>query len=197
MTRLHGANDGRRYALAQRREISAEPTAETGGPATRGVVWCRGARIDRTPNEKGCAMADIQFFPTTGGSFTVTSVSDNNGAPSHNLEAKSPFDVQGDLKIAAGDAITGKATVTIYVDQLGGHIDRPVGSATVAITGDGSYPWKVTVPGATLPDAPPVPPNPAAGSNLYRMAAVLTMENSAAKGTETTAFVEMGLYGIS
>lgn len=137
-------------------------------------------------------MADIQFFPVTAAGTFTASVVDNNGNPATILEAKLNFTVKGDITINAGDAITGTATITVYADQLGGPIDKAIGTpATVNINGDGTFPWTVTVPGSTLPDAP------AGGSNVYRLAAVFTMANSAGKPTETSSFVDLGTFRIS
>jgi len=136
-------------------------------------------------------MADIQFFPLPAGTFTVDNVVDNNGNPATVLEAALPFDVNGEIIIAAGNAITGTATVTIYADQLGGPFDGSIGDTDVVIPGDGTFPWTVTVPGGTLPDAP------AGESNLYRLAAVLTMVNAGGVFTETSAFVDLELFRIS
>ena len=143
-------------------------------------------------------MAVIQFFPlSAAGTFDAT-VLDNNGAPGTVLEAALQFSVTGQITINAGQAITGRATVTVYADQLGGPIDRAIGTpATVNINGDGTVPWTVTVAGTTLPDVPPPGPPPAGQSSLYRLAAVLTMVNSAGRGTETTSFVDLGLFRIS
>jgi hypothetical protein len=140
-------------------------------------------------------MADIQFFPVPGGTFTVTAVEDNNGAPARVLEAALDFRVRGEITISAGNAITGTATVTIYADQLGGPIDQAIGSVPVNIPGDSPvgnpFTWTVTVAGGTLPNAP------AGGSNLYRLAAVLTMVNSNNVLTETSAFVDLETFRIS
>ena len=104
-----------------------------------------------------------------------SAVLDNNGNPAAVLEAALDFSVEGTITISAGNAITGTATVRLYADQLGGPIDQAIGTpAVVAITGDGTYAWTVTVNAGTLPDAP------AGGSNLYRLAAVLTVVNSGA-----------------
>jgi hypothetical protein len=140
-------------------------------------------------------MADIQFFPLPGGTFTVTAVEDNNGNPAKVLEAALDFRVRGEITISAGNTITGTATVTIYADQLGGPIDQAIGSVPVNIPGDSPvgnpFAWTVTVTGGTLPDAP------AGGSNLYRLAAVLTMVNSNNVLTETSAFVDLETFRIS
>lgn len=138
-------------------------------------------------------MADIQFFPVTaGGTFTAT-VKDNNGNPATILEAARNFSVEGNITINAGNVITGTATVTVYADQLGGPIDRDIGTtgSTININGDGTFPWTVTVAGGTLPDAP------AGQSNLYRLAAVLTMVNSLNVLTETSSFVDLDTFRIS
>jgi hypothetical protein len=124
--------------------------------------------------------------------FCVDVVVDNNGAPADILEAAKPFDVKGRIIITAGQAITGKARVTIYADQLGGSFDGPLGYVEVDIPGDGTYPWTVTVPADTLPDTPPDD-----GSALYRLAAVLTMKNSSGVTTETSSFVEIGTFRVS
>lgn len=136
---------------------------------------------------------DVQCCPTPCGRFCVDEVVDNNGAPASILEAALPFSVKGKIEVKAGNAITGKATVTIYADQLGGNIDRAIGRTAppIDITGDGTFPWTVTVPGGTLPDAP------AGGSNLYRLAAVFTMVNSANQPTETSSFADLGTFRIS
>jgi hypothetical protein len=134
---------------------------------------------------------DIQFFPMPGGYFCVDVVVDNNGNPAAVLEAASPFDIRGRIGIFAGNVITGAATVTIYADQLGGTVDQAIGAVQVNITGDGVYRWTVTIPGGTLPDAP------AGGSNLYRLAAVLTMKNSSGVQTETSSFAEIGTFRIA
>lgn len=133
----------------------------------------------------------IQFPPRPLGDFCVDQVRDNNGNPATILEAALPFDVTGRIVITAGNALTGTATVTIYADQLGGPIDQAIGSVSVPIPGDGTFPWTVTVPAGTLPDAP------AGGSNLYRLAAVFTMVNSAGTATETSSFVDLGTFRIS
>jgi hypothetical protein len=133
----------------------------------------------------------IQFPPRPLGDFCVDQVLDNNGNPTTILEAALPFDVRGRIVITAGNALTGTATVTIYADQLGGPIDQAIGNVSVPIPGDGTFPWTVTVPGGTLPDAP------AGGSNLYRLAAVFTMVNSAGTPTETSSFVDLGTFRIS
>ena len=137
----------------------------------------------------GPVCCPIQFV--CDGDFCVDEVRDNNGAPARVLEAKDPFSVLGRIEVRAGNAITGTATVTIYADQLGGPYDAAIGSVTVNITGDGTFNWTVTVPGGTLPDAP------AGGSNLYRLAAVLTLVNSGGQPTETSSFVTLGTYRIS
>jgi hypothetical protein len=137
------------------------------------------------------ACCPIQFFPVAGGEFCVTAVLDNNGAPATILEAAFPFTIEGTITITAGNTVTGTATVTIFADQLGGPIDQAIGSVSVNIPGDGTFPWTVTVPGGTLPDAP------AGGSNLYRLAAVLTMVNSGGVLTETSSFVDIGTFRIS
>jgi hypothetical protein len=135
---------------------------------------------------------DVQCCPTPCGRFCVDEVVDNNGAPATILEAALAFSVKGKIEFKAGNAITGKATVTLYADQLGGDVDKAIGTAPpVDITGDGTYSWTVTVPGGTLPDAP------AGGSNLYRLAAVFTMVNSANKPTETSSFADLGTFRIS
>jgi hypothetical protein len=151
---------------------------------------------DEGRTERGTTpMADIQFFPVPGGTFTVTAVEDNNGAPARVLEAALDFRVRGEITISAGNAITGTATVTIYADQLGGPIDQAIGSVPVNIPGDSPvgnpFTWTVTVAGGTLPNAP------AGGSNLYRLAAVLTMVNSNNVLTETSAFVDLETFRIS
>jgi hypothetical protein len=133
----------------------------------------------------------IQFPPRPAGKFCVDEVHDNNDAPATILEAKDPFTVTGRIEVTAGNALTGTATVTIYADQLGGDVDKSIGSVAVNIPGDGSFPWSVTVPGGTLDDAP------AGGSNLYRLAAVFTMVNSNQVLTETSSFVDLGTYRIS
>jgi len=141
----------------------------------------------------------IQFPARPLGDFCVTEVVDNNGVPARNLEAAQYFDVKGEIRINAGHAITGTATVSVYADQLGGDIDQEIGRTAPAIniTGDGTFQWTVRVPGGTLPDvAPPLPP-PAGRSNLYRLAAALTMVNSVGGGTETASFVDLGTFMIS
>jgi hypothetical protein len=130
----------------------------------------------------------IQFPPRPLGDFCVDQVTDNNGNPATILDAALPFVVTGRIVITAGNAITGTATVTIYADQLGGPFDQTIGSVSVLIPGDGIFPWTVTVPGGTLP---------AGGSNLYRLAAVFTMVNSAGTLTETSSFVDLGTFRIS
>jgi hypothetical protein len=138
------------------------------------------------------ACCPIQFFPVAAGEFCVTAVLDNNNAPGTILEAAFPFSIEGTITITAGNTVTGTATVTIYADQLGGPIDMEIGnSGPVPIPGDGTFPWTVTVPGGTLPDAP------AGGSNLYRLAAVLTVVNSGGVLTETSSFVDIGTFRIS
>lgn len=133
----------------------------------------------------------IQFPPKPGGCLCVDEVHDNNDAPATVLEAKYDFTIYGRIVITAGNALTGRATVTIYADQLGGKFDDAIGSVDVDIPGDGTFPWAVTVRGGTLPDAP------AGGSNLYHLAAVMSMVNSNGVSTETSAFVDLGLYRIS
>jgi hypothetical protein len=133
----------------------------------------------------------IQFPPRPLGDFCVDKVVDNNDAPATTLEAALPFTISGRIVVTAGNAITGTATVTIYADQLGGPFDDAIGTVTVNIPGDGTFKWTITVPGGTLKDAPQ------GGSNLYRLAAVFTMVNSANVPTETSAFVDLGMYRIS
>jgi hypothetical protein len=142
-------------------------------------------------------MADIQFFPATAaGTFTAT-VLDNNGNPATVLEAGLPISATGQITINAGQAITGTATVRAFADQLGGPFDQIIGTpATVNITGDGTFNWTINVPVGTFPEvAPPAPP-PAA-SNLYRLAAHMTMVNSGGLGTETSSFEDLGTFMIS
>jgi hypothetical protein len=141
-------------------------------------------------------MADIQFFPAAAaGTFTAT-VLDNNGNPATVLEAGNLVIITGQITITAGQAITGTATVRAFADQLGGPFDQIIGTTTANITGDGTFNWTINVPVGTFPEvAPPAPP-PAA-SNLYRLAAHLTMVNSGGLGTETSSFVDLDTFMIS
>jgi hypothetical protein len=158
-----------------------------GDPLSRDGPWTR----QGTQTAEVAQMAVIQFFPVPAGEFNVTNVLDVNGAPANVLEASQPFDVEGEIVINAGNAITGTATVRLYADQLGGPIDQEIGNAAnVAIDGDGTFPWTVNVPANTLPDAP------SGDSNLYQLAAVLKMVNSANKPTNITAHEVIGTFTI-
>jgi hypothetical protein len=125
-------------------------------------------------------MPDIQFFPVPLGTFTA-SVIDNNGAPSKVVEAGLDFSVEGAIVLNAGNIITGTMTVTAYADEVGGPFDASIGSTPVTIPGDGTFPYKVTIPANKLA-------NPPTSSGVYELTAVLTHTTSAGTLTNVTAF---------
>jgi hypothetical protein len=128
-------------------------------------------------------MPNIQFFPVPVGTFTA-SVVDNNGAPSNVVEAGRDFFVDGNIDLTAGNIITGTMTVTAYADEVGGPFDARIGSTTVAIPGDGNFPYRVTVLANTLS-------NPPTSSGVYELTAVLAHNTSTATLTNVTAFEDL------
>src|SRR6266699_3288829 len=107
--------------------------------------------------------SDIQFVPTGQAKFSVDSVTDPGGAPTEVLDV-----------------------------ELGGPIDKRIGCTDFDITATPgepnpkTYNWTITFPGN-----PPVLPDPATGSQLYRLAAVFLFGD---QSTDIAAFVEMGMY---
>jgi len=137
--------------------------------------------------------SDIQFVPTGQAKFSVDSVTDPGGAPTEVLDVDLGFVVSGTVKLP--NWLNGKGQVCIYADELGGPIDKRIGCtdfdiiATPGEPNPKTYNWTITFPGN-----PPVLPDPATGSQLYRLAAVFLFGD---QSTDIAAFVEMGMYLIN
>jgi hypothetical protein len=135
----------------------------------------------------------IQLVPAGPAQFTVDQVTDPGGAPANVLDVDLGFVVTG--RVTLPNWMTGTGHVSIYADELGGPIDKRIGSTTFAITASvgepklKTYKWKITFPGN-----PPVLPDPSTGSQLYHLAAIFTFGD---QSTDIAAFVEMGPYLVN
>ncbi|MBU2664946.1 hypothetical protein KOI35_15695 [Actinoplanes bogorensis] len=120
-------------------------------------------------------MALIQFPHQLFGSgqFTAT-VLDNNGTPTHVLEAGAPFRVETSWEIPASAALLlgGVWTVSVYAESIGGGPELRTGTDTVPLNGGTNYSANVVVPPSTL-NGNPSPP----ASGVYKLVTVLTHRN--------------------
>ncbi len=135
----------------------------------------------------------IQLVPAGPAEFSVDTITDPGGAPANVIDVDQGFAVSGTVKLP--NWMNGTGHVTIYADELGGPIDRSIGSTDFNITASvgepklKTYDWTVNFPGN-----PPVLPDPSPGSQLYHLAAVFTFGD---QSTDIAAFVEMGLYLVN
>ena len=135
----------------------------------------------------------IQLVPPGVTEFTVDNVTDPGGAPSNVLDVDLGFAVSG--RVLLPNWLTGTGHVAIYADELGGPIDKKIGSIDLPITASpgepnpNTYNWTVNFPGS-----PPVLPDPSTGSQLYRLAAIFTFGD---QSTDIAGFVEMGMYLVN
>jgi hypothetical protein len=92
--------------------------------------------------------------------------------------------------------LNGKGKVCIYADELGGQIDQRLDPCTeFDVVADPNEPAQKTYSWTvTFPPNPLVLPDPSAGSQLYRLAAVFTFGDQA---TDIASFVDMGMYLIN
>jgi hypothetical protein len=135
---------------------------------------------------------DVQLYPPGGATFTVDSMTDPNGNPANVLDVDRGFEVSGTVTLPC--VMQGKATVSLYADELGGKFDGSIGSTTLTITGCGqepisskTYPWTVKYDGTSLPD-------PSSGSQLYHLAAVFVFGDQA---LDIGSFVDLGMFLIN
>lgn len=135
----------------------------------------------------------IQLMPAGPAELYVDAMTDPNGAPANVIDVDQGFAISG--RVTLPNWLNGVGHVTIYADELGGPIDKPIGSTDFPITADPqepqlkTYKWTVNFPGS-----PPVLPDPSPGSQLYRLAAVFTFGDQA---SDVAGFVEMGLFLIN
>ncbi len=135
----------------------------------------------------------IQMMPAVPATFFVDKITDPNDQPANVIDVDLGFTISG--RVTLPNWLTGQGHVTIYADEVGGQIDKKIGSTSFAITATlgeprlKTYTWHVTFPGS-----PPVLPDPSPGSQLYHLAAVFTFGD---QSTDIAAFVEMGPYLIN
>jgi hypothetical protein len=137
------------------------------------------------------ATGDVQFVPAGPAKFSVDSITDPGGAPAEVIDVDLGFTVSG--KVLLPNWLNGKGHVTVYADELGGPIDKPIGKVDFDVVADPNEPklktynWDINFPGNVLPD-------PSPGSQLYRLAAVFTFGD---QSTDIAGFVEMGTYLVN
>ncbi len=140
-------------------------------------------------------MSQLQFPGVSGATFTVDSVTDPNGPPAEVLDLDMGFTISGTVSLP--NWLTGTGHVDIYVDEIGGQIDKKILHTDVAVAADPTVPspkayhWTVAYPAACPPGG--TLPDPSTGSQLYRLAAVFTFGDQA---FDIGGFVEMGAYLI-
>lgn len=131
----------------------------------------------------------IPFVPPSG-EFDVDAVTDLNGNPvGAVIDADPGFQITGRVQLP--NWLSGNGQVCIYVDELGGPLNKSVGCVPVPINpnpgdppGLQTYPWTVQI-------RPPVFPDPQPGSSqLYRFGAVFTYGGT--QLTDIQSFVDMG-----
>ena len=137
---------------------------------------------------------EVQLVPPGNTKFVVDSITDPNGSPSNVLDVDLGFQVAGSVTMPV--FMTGKGTVCLYADELGGPFDARIACTDVELKQIPGEPpstqtvnWTVKYPsnGATLPD-------PSSGSQLYRLAAVFVFGD---QSWDIASFVELGTYLIN
>jgi hypothetical protein len=135
---------------------------------------------------------DVQLSQPGGATFTVDSMTDPNGNPASVLDVDMGFEVSGTVSLPC--FLSGKATVSLYADELGGKFDGSIGSTQVDITGCGvepisskTYKWTVKYDGKSLPD-------PSPSSQLYHLAVVFVFGDQA---LDIGSFVDLGMFLIN
>lgn len=134
-------------------------------------------------------------FNTASGQFSVTSITDPNGAPSNVLDLDLGFAVSGSVTMP--NWITGTGQVCLYASEFGGPFNGSIGCTSLTFTRPAppaepaarTYPWTITIPpnSHVLPD-----PQPGA-SQVYELVAVFVFEDQL---TDIGAFVDLGKYMI-
>lgn len=134
-------------------------------------------------------------FNTAGGTFSVDSITDPNGAPADVLDLDLGFVISG--KVILPNWLEGTGSVCVFAQEIGGPVNKSIGcdtplkfTRTVAEPKNKTYPWKVTIPpnSTVLPD-----PQPGA-SQVYNLVAVFVFDDQL---TDIGAFVDMGMFMIN
>lgn len=135
----------------------------------------------------------VQF--NTGGVFSVTSITDPNGAPSDVLDLDLGFVISGDVTLP--NWLDGTGSVCVYAQEIGGPVNKSIGCDTsLKITRTAaepklkSYPWKVTIP----PNSTVLPDPQRGSSQVYNLVAVFVFDDQL---TDIGAFVDMGIFMIN
>lgn len=148
---------------------------------------------------KGVIMAvpgtDQVQFNTGSGSFSVTQITDPNGAPSDVLDLDLGFRISGVVSLP--NWLTGTGQVCVYAQEVGGPVNQSIGCAQLTFVRSApsepkitDYKWTVAIPpnSTILPDPQP------GSSQVYDLVAVFTFLDQL---TDIGAFVELGKYMIN
>jgi len=135
------------------------------------------------------ATADVQFIPGSGKLY-IDRLIDPSGTPITVLDIDVGFTVEGRLELPGW--LSGKGVVRLSADEIGGPIDKEIGSANLDITGSASpsdppsvvYPWSISVQSPTLPD----------DSKMYRLGIVFLFQTNAGGHTDIGGFYDLGAF---
>ena len=139
--------------------------------------------------------ATLQYSPVPSAGSITADVIDNNGNPSSVIDANLDFTVKGALTVSAGGMLDGKFKLTLLGDEHGGQFDAAVISADVDITGDGSFPYVITIPANTLPR--PAVVGGARPRQVMSLYLLVTYVTAGGADTDLTAIAELGTFLFS
>jgi hypothetical protein len=134
--------------------------------------------------------APVQLVPPGKATLHVESLIDPSGDPITVLDIDLGFTLTGWLDLPGW--LSGKGIVSLAADQIGGPIDKVIGSVTVNITGATSpndppnirYYWKINVKSPVLPDA----------SAMYQFGVIFAFQTNAGGHTDIGGFYDLGAF---